>query len=73
MASEQEEKVGEKRAQISRSDILNVTLENSLKIVQAIWDNFAGKGSAPHNIAHAIDLSPTSSVWHNFYGSYIRV
>ncbi len=61
----------ERRAKISQTDIPNVSLEQSLRIAHAIWDNFAGKGAAPHNVARALDLSPTSGGWRNLCGASI--
>jgi predicted nucleotide-binding protein len=46
-------------------------LEQALRIAQAIWDNFAGKGAAPHQIAIAIDMTPTSGTWRNLCGASI--
>ncbi len=61
----------QKRAKVSQTDFPNITLEHALRIAQSIWDNFAGKGAAPHNIAMALDLSPTSGGWRNLCGSSI--
>jgi predicted nucleotide-binding protein len=58
-----------KRTNISQADCPNVTLEQSLKIAQGIWDHYAGKGAAPHNVAMALDLSPTSGGWRNLCGA----
>lgn len=60
-----------RRAKISQTDFPNTSLEDALRIPRAIWDNFAGKGSAPHNIAMALDLSPTSGGWRNLCGASI--
>ena len=60
-----------KRSNISQSDCPNLTLEQSLKIAQGIWDHYAGKGAAPHNVAMALDLSPTSGGWRNLCGASI--
>jgi predicted nucleotide-binding protein len=62
---------GEKRSKISQSDIPNVSLEQAMKIAFALWENFAGKGAAPHNVAMALDLSPTSGGWRNLCGASI--
>jgi len=60
-----------KRTRISQSDFPNVSLEEASRISQAIWDNFAGKGAAPHSIAMALELSPTSGGWRNLCGASI--
>ena len=54
-----------KRTRISQSDFPNMSLKEASRIAQAIWDNFAGKGAAPHSVAMALDLSPTSGGWSN--------
>lgn len=42
-----------------------------MKIACALWENFAGKGAAPHNVAMALELSPTSGGWRNLCGASI--
>jgi hypothetical protein len=60
-----------KRAHVSQTEFPNLSLEQSLRIARAIWDNFAGKSAAPHQIAIALDLSPTSGGWRNLCGASI--
>jgi predicted nucleotide-binding protein len=60
-----------KRAYIGQAEFPNNSIQQALRIAQAIWDNFAGKGAAPHQIAMAIDMSPTSGTWRNLCGSAI--
>lgn len=60
-----------KRARVSQSEFPNISLNDASRIAQAIWDNFAGKGAAPHSIAMALDLSPTSGGWRNLCGASI--
>ncbi len=60
-----------KRVIISQTDFPNVPLREALRIAEAIWENFAGKGAAPHNVALALDLSPTSGGWRNLCGASI--
>jgi len=60
-----------KRSKISQTDFPNTPLRDAQRIAQAIWDNFAGKGAAPHKIATALDLSPTSGGWRNLCGASI--
>jgi predicted nucleotide-binding protein len=61
----------QKRAYVSQSDIPGVSLEESLKIAQAIYDNFGGRPVAPHQVAVALGISPTSSVWNLLPGASI--
>lgn len=58
-----------KGTRVSQADIPNLSLEQSLRIARSIWDNFAGKGAAPHNVALALNLSPTSGGWRNLCGA----
>lgn len=63
--------VSKKRSRISQTDFPNISLEHSLRIAKGIWDNYAGDGTAPHNVAMALDLSPTSGPWRNMCGASI--
>jgi hypothetical protein len=60
-----------RRPKVSQADFPIFTLEQSLRLPQAIWDEFAGKGAAPHDVAIALDMSPTSGTWRNLAGSAI--
>ncbi len=59
------------RSRVSQTDIPNFTLEEALKVPKAIIDNFAGKPTAPLQIAVALDISPGSSNWRNLSGASI--
>lgn len=69
MAKKHESVIEDKRSRVSQADVPSLPLEQSLKIARALWENFAGKAAAPHNIALAVDLSPTSSRWRVLCGS----
>lgn len=69
--STQPDSAPRKRAKVSQTEFPNHDLESSLRIAQALWDHFAGKAAAPHEIAMALDLSPTSGSWRNLCGSSI--
>jgi len=58
----------EKRAFLSQSDFPVATLAEALRIPKVIADNFAGGDTPPHDVAMAIDLSPTSSQWRMLAG-----
>jgi len=58
----------EKRAFLSQSDFPVATLTEALKIPRALADNFAGKDTPPHEVAMALDLSPTGSQWRMLAG-----
>jgi predicted nucleotide-binding protein len=38
----------------------------------ALWENFAGRGAAPHDVAMSLELSPTSGGWRNLCGAAIE-
>jgi hypothetical protein len=40
-----------KRIKVSQTDFPNSTLQQAMRIAQPIWDDFAGKGAARHQIA----------------------
>jgi predicted nucleotide-binding protein len=61
----------EKRTKLSQTEFPNNSLEGSLRIAQAIIDHYAGRSAAPHDIAMALELSPTSGGWRNLCGSSI--
>ena len=59
------------RAYFSQTDFPQVTLQDAQRIAVGIWENFAGKGASPPNVALAIGMSPTSSTWRAVCGSSI--
>jgi len=61
----------QKRAYMPQSEFPRLSLEKALKIAEAIWDNFAGKGAQPHQIAMALNYSPTSGPWRVLCGASI--
>lgn len=52
-----------KRPYVSQSDLPSRSLRDALRVPQAITDNYAGGPTAPHDVALALKLSPTSSSW----------
>ena len=60
-----------KRAYIPQSKIPKMTLAEALLLPQGLNDNFAGKPTAPHQLAMAVDISPTSSNWQDICGASI--
>lgn len=60
-----------KRTMVSQTEFPRDSLAKALMIAEAIWENFAGKGAAPHEVAMALDLSPTSGGWRNLCGTSI--
>jgi hypothetical protein len=60
-----------KRAYVSQADIPKRSLREALTVAQAITDNFAGTATAPHRVAMALGVSPTSSGWRDLSGSTV--
>lgn len=60
-----------KKTVVPQTDFPIFNVDYSTKIARAIWESFAGKGAAPHDIAIALDMSPTSGTWRNLCGSSI--
>lgn len=63
MAKSQKAVAKDRATTVSQSDFPAFSLEKACAVAQCLWDNFAGKGAAPHDIAIAMGLSPTSSGW----------
>lgn len=60
-----------RRAYISQAEIPKLALSEAISLAQGLYDNFAGKPTAPHQLALAIDISPTSSKWRELCGASI--
>ena len=58
-----------KRSYLKRADIPQRALREALAIPQALADNFAGKPTPPHQVAMALNMSPTSSSWQSLTGA----
>jgi predicted nucleotide-binding protein len=61
----------EKRTYFKQSDFPQMPLQQAQRIASAIVDNFASQGGSPPDIALALDISPTSSVWPTLAGASI--
>ena len=71
MAKTVAKQLDQKRSKVSQQDFPNITFNEASRIARGIWDNFAGKGAEPHQVALALDLSPTSGGWRNLCGASI--
>lgn len=60
-----------KNSRISQAEIPGRSLADSIAVAQALYDHFAGKSAAPHDVALALDISPTSSAWRTLTGAAI--
>lgn len=58
-----------KRGYVQQSLLPKRKLRDAMIIPQAIIDNFGGKDAAPHQVAMAIESSPTSSSWRDLSGA----
>ena len=68
----QESSSSRKRAtRIFQSIVPNFSVEEALKVPQAIWDHLAGKSGTPLQVCQALDISPTSSKWRDLAGASI--
>lgn len=60
-----------KRSYLKQSDVPTLSLSEALRLPQSLYDDFAGKSAAPHQLAMAVDISPTSSAWVDLSGAAI--
>lgn len=59
------------RKYVSQSDIPQHSLREALTLAQSVTDDFAGKPTTPHQVAMALDISPTSSAWRSLTGAAV--
>lgn len=60
-----------KRGYVQQSVLPKRKLRDAMLLPKAIVDNFGGKDAAPHQVAMAIDSSPTSSSWRDLTGAAV--
>lgn len=63
--------VPKRTTRISQTNVPTCSVEEALKVPQAIWDNLAGKAGTPLQVCQALDISPTSSKWRDLAGASI--
>lgn len=61
----------QKRSKVSQTEFPGNTLQQAERIAYALWENFAGRGGAPHDVAMSLGLSPTSGGWRSLCGAAI--
>ncbi len=71
MKKKQPKPTPEPKAKFNQSDFPRFTLQKSIEVAQALWDNYAGKSAIPIQLAGAMDVSPTSSNWQRLPGSSV--
>lgn len=71
MGSKSSNTVNSKKSYISQDDIPSYSLEEGLKIANALYENFGGRSAfaEPHQLASAVNVSPTSTNWRYLTGS----
>lgn len=57
------------KKKVAQTDFPIFALDQAVRIANGLWDNFAGKDAEPHQLALALDMSPTSGTWRNLCGS----
>jgi predicted nucleotide-binding protein len=66
------DKSGKGRRTIVRQvDVPRHSLREALTVAQALTDNFAGHDTPPHQLAMALNISPTSSAWRTLTGAAV--
>ncbi|HWJ73146.1 MAG TPA: TIR domain-containing protein [Kaistia sp.] len=50
-----------KRSYLKQSDVPTASLDDALRLPQAIFDHYAGKATAPFNVAKALNVDPKGS------------
>ena len=58
-----------RRISVRQSNFPALPLNKAMRIAQCLWDDFAGGAAAPHDIAIALDVSPTSGPWRELVGA----
>ena len=51
----------QKRAYLKQSDVPGTSLDEALRVPQAILDHYAGKGTSPMHVAKALNMDPKGS------------
>lgn len=59
-----------KRNYVSQGDVPKHSLEDALALARALQENFNGE-AAPHELANAMSISPTSSAWQSLTGAAV--
>lgn len=57
------------RSYVKQADIPRIDLAEALRVPQGMWDEFAGKTAAPHQLAQMLNFTPTSGSWDELCGA----
>lgn len=58
-----------KRVNVSQADVPKLPLSEAIALAKCLSDNFASKPARPHQLAMALNTSPTSSKWRVLSGA----
>lgn len=61
----------QKQKRLSQGAVPRHSLREALTVAQAITDHFAGDPTTPHQVAMALNISPTSSAWRSLTGAAV--
>lgn len=61
----------QEKANLSQGEFPRYSLEKSLPIARALYDEFGGRSATPHDVAIAINMAPTSGTWRNLCGASV--
>lgn len=56
---------------VSQSEFPALNFDSAARVASALHENFGGRSGVPHDVALALDLSPTSSGWRVLCGASI--
>lgn len=71
MATDEKKEPTKKRTRVSQSNFPQLSIQKTLRIIQVIQDQFSGQPTAPHDVALALPMEPTSGSWRNLTGTSI--
>jgi predicted nucleotide-binding protein len=60
-----------KQTKVSQADLPALNLASARRVAEGLHDQFAGKSAAPHDLALALNISPTSSSWRVLTGAAV--
>ena len=58
-----------RKTRVVQGKFPSLSLNKATRLAKAIWDDFAGRGAPPHDIALAIDMTPTGGGWRELVGA----
>lgn len=71
MAKENKTNKEIRKKQIRQTELPKVSLQEALKVAEAIWEQYAGTPTEPIFVAQAVGISPSSSNWRVLSGASV--